>query len=80
LETFQIATRDDQPVDVIQLLGLLDEHNFSAQLFQPFAVGVKIPLQCQYPNSHRAARLKSAERMMHSVLRQQMLARLKADG
>ena len=39
------AAGDDEAVDLVELLGLLDEHNFGAQLFEPFAVGVEIALQ-----------------------------------
>ena len=32
--------------------GLLDEHNFGAQLFEPAAVGVEIALQGQDTDGH----------------------------
>src|SRR5271165_5321662 len=40
-----LASWDDQAVDMVKLFGLFDEHNFSAQLFEPTAVGVEIALQ-----------------------------------
>ena len=47
-----LAARDDQTVDFVQLLRLLDQHNFGAQLFEPAAVRVKIALQGKYANFH----------------------------
>jgi len=44
-EGSRLTSRDDQAIDLVQLLGLLDEHNFRAQLFEPAAVGVEIALQ-----------------------------------
>jgi hypothetical protein len=38
------------------LLGLFDEHNFSAQLFKPFAMRVKIALQCKDTDLHESRR------------------------
>ena len=52
-----LAARDDQAVDLVQLLGLLDQHNFSAQLFEPLAVSVKIALQGQDTDFHADFRL-----------------------
>jgi len=39
------ASGDDEAVDCVELLGLLDEHDICAELFEPAAVGVKIALQ-----------------------------------
>ena len=39
------AAGDYQAIDVVELFGLFDEHNFGAQLFEPAAVGVEIALQ-----------------------------------
>ena len=39
------APRNHQAVDLVELLGLLDEHNFGTQLFKPAAVRVEITLQ-----------------------------------
>ena len=47
-----LAAGDDQAVNVIELFGLLDQHNFGTQLFEPAAVRVKIALQGQDSNSH----------------------------
>ena len=41
----------DQAVDLIELLGLSDKHNFRAQLFEPLAVRVKVALQGKYADS-----------------------------
>jgi len=41
------ATRDDEAVDLVELLRLFDEHNFGAQLLEPAAVGIEIALQGQ---------------------------------
>jgi len=41
----RFSTGDYQAVDLVELLGLLDEHNFSAQLFEPTAVRVEITLE-----------------------------------
>ena len=46
------ASRNNEAVDVIKLLGLSDEHNFGAQLFKPAAVSVEIALQGQDTNGH----------------------------
>jgi hypothetical protein len=43
---------DHQAVDVVELLGLLDQHNFRAQLLEPAAVGVEIALQSEDSNFH----------------------------
>ena len=47
-----LAARDDEAVDLVELLGLFDEHNFGAQLFEPAAVGVEIALQGQDSDDH----------------------------
>ena len=39
-----LAAGDDEAVDVVELFGLFDEHDFGAQLFEPAAVGVEIAL------------------------------------
>ena len=39
------APRNHQAVDLVELLGLLDEQNFGTQLFKPAAVRVEITLQ-----------------------------------
>ena len=41
----RFASGDDQAVDGVQLFRLLDEHNFGAQLLEPFAMGVEISLE-----------------------------------
>ena len=43
---------NDQAIDLVQLLGLLDEHNFGSQLFEPAAVRVEIALQGQDSDGH----------------------------
>jgi len=40
-----LASGDDQAVDVVELFGLFDEHNFGAELLEPAAVRVEIALQ-----------------------------------
>lgn len=40
-----LASRNDEAVDVVELLGLFDEQDFGAQLFEPAAVGIEITLQ-----------------------------------
>ncbi len=47
-----LAAGDDQAVNVIELFGLPDQHNFGTQRFEPAAVRVKIALQGQHSNSH----------------------------
>ena len=44
-ESSGFAPGNHQTVDLVELLGLLDEHNFSTQLFKPAAVRVEITLQ-----------------------------------
>src|SRR5450432_1766832 len=44
-ECARFAAGDDQAVDVIELVGLFDEHDFGAEFFEAAAVGVKIALQ-----------------------------------
>src|SRR6202041_14228 len=39
-----LTSRDNEAVNTVELLGLFDQHNFSAQLFEPAAVGVEITL------------------------------------
>jgi hypothetical protein len=39
------SSRNHEPVDGLELFGLPDQHDFSAQLLEPAAVGVKIALQ-----------------------------------
>jgi hypothetical protein len=55
-EQFQKRARftagDHQAVDFVELLGLPDEHNFSTQLLEPFAVRVKVALQCKNADGH----------------------------
>jgi len=46
------ASGDDEAIDVVELFGLFDEHNFCAQLFKPAAVSVEIALQGQDSDSH----------------------------
>ena len=41
------AAGDDEAVDGVELLGLFYEDNFSAELFEPAAVGIEIALQGQ---------------------------------
>ena len=47
-----LAAGDDKAVDVVELLGLFDEHNFGAEFFEAAAVGVKIALQGQDSDLH----------------------------
>ncbi len=49
-----LASRDDEAVDVVELPGLFDQHNFGAQLFEPAAVSIEISLQGQYSDFHAA--------------------------
>jgi hypothetical protein len=46
------APRNHQAVDLVELLGLLDEHNLGIQLFKPAAVRVEITLQGQDTDFH----------------------------
>jgi hypothetical protein len=46
------ATGNDQAIDLVELLGLLDEHNFGSQLLEPAAVRVEIALQGQDSDGH----------------------------
>ena len=48
-----LAAGDDQAVDLVQLLRLFDEHNFSAQLFEPLAVSVEIALEGKDSDFHK---------------------------
>jgi len=57
-ECARLAAGDDEAVDFIQLTGLFDEHNLSAQLFEPFAVSVEIALEGKDPDFHRAVSLQ----------------------
>src|SRR5438105_206938 len=41
----RFASRDDQAVDLTELLRFLDEHNLCAQLFEPAAMSIEIALQ-----------------------------------
>ncbi len=51
----RILLRDDlQAVDVIELFGLLDQHNFCAELFEPAAVCVEISPESQDSDGHFA--------------------------
>lgn len=52
-ESARLASGDDQTVDAVELLGLFDEHNLSAQLFEPATMGIEIALQSQDPDLHR---------------------------
>ena len=54
-ECARLSTRNDQAVDFIQLTGLFDEHNLSAQLFEPFAVSVEIALEGEDPDFHKVS-------------------------
>ncbi len=47
-----LAAGDDQAVDLVELLGPFDEHNFSTQLFEPFAVRVKVALEGKNTNGN----------------------------
>lgn len=46
------AAGNDEAIDVVELLGLFDEHDVSAQLFEPAAVGIEITLQGQDTDDH----------------------------
>jgi len=52
-ERARLAAGDDQAVDFLELFGLFNEHNFSAQLLEPFAVGVKIALEGKNTDFHK---------------------------
>jgi hypothetical protein len=54
-ESSRFAARNDEALDLIQLFGLFHQHNFSAQLLEPLAVGVEISLQGQNTNFLRRA-------------------------
>jgi hypothetical protein len=41
----------------VELLGLFDQHNFGAQLFEPAAVSLEISLQSQHSDFHAALSL-----------------------
>ncbi len=49
------AARDDESVDGVELLGLFDEDDFGAELFETAAVGVEIALQGQDSDFHGVA-------------------------
>jgi len=55
------ASGDDEAIDVIKLLGLPDKHNFSAQLFEPFAMSVKIALEGQNTDSRQSKPFTTAD-------------------
>jgi hypothetical protein len=46
------AAGDDEAVDFVKLLRLLDEHNVSAQLFEPATMGVKVALEGKNTDFH----------------------------
>ena len=48
-----LATGDDEAFDVVELLRLFNEHNFSAQLFEPLAVSVEIALEGKDSDFHK---------------------------
>jgi len=48
-----LAARDDEAVDLVELLGFLDEHNFSAQLLEPLAVSIEIALEGKDSDFHK---------------------------
>ena len=47
-----LAAGDDEAVDLIELLGLFDEHGFRSELFEPFAMRVKVALQGKDADGH----------------------------
>ncbi len=49
-----LSSGDDQAVNFVQLLGFLNQHNLSAQLFEPAAMRVEITLQGQDTDFHAA--------------------------
>ena len=46
------ATWYDQPVDFLELLGFLNEHDCGAELFEPPAVSIEVPLQGEDADSY----------------------------
>ena len=48
----RFAARDDEAVDVVELLRLFDEHDFGAEFLEAAAVRVKITLQGQDSDDH----------------------------
>jgi hypothetical protein len=57
-EGARFAAGDDEAVNVVELIGLFDEHNLGAQLFEPFAVRVEITLQGKDPDSHKLSAVR----------------------
>jgi len=51
-ESARLAARDNEALDLIELIGLFDEHDFGTQLFEPSAVRVEIALQGQHSDFH----------------------------
>src|SRR5437870_4270078 len=51
---------DDQAVDFVQLLRLLDQHDFCAQFLEPSAVRVEIALESKNADFHKAVVGKAA--------------------
>ena len=51
-----LAARDDEAVNLVELLGLADEDHVGAQFFEAFLVGVEIALDGENTDSHRSFR------------------------
>ena len=47
-----LASGNDEPINVVELLWLFDEHNLGAELLEPAAVGIEIALQGQDTDDH----------------------------
>ena len=46
------STWNDQSIDLVELLWLFDQYDFSAEFLETAAVGVKVSLKCQDSNFH----------------------------
>jgi hypothetical protein len=51
-ERRRFAARNDQPIDLIQLLGLANLNDLRAKLFEATTMGGKVSLQCEDANFH----------------------------
>src|SRR5215469_5969059 len=51
----RLAAGDNEPVNLVELFGLFDQHDGGAKSFQAAAVRVEIALQGQDTDRHRAA-------------------------
>jgi len=58
-ESAGLAAGDDEAVDLVELLGLLDEHNFRAEFFETAAVSVEVALQGENTDFGRSGHCRS---------------------